>query len=271
LSRNLIIRVAVAVIFGPLIILLSYLGGNWLAGMIILLSAVGMAEFLYNEGIRPDSALFWISFIFGVGTAASSIIISPLWGGTIFIAGFLVVGLFLSLGRQAPGFLFGRSSAVVWAMAYLGLLYPFVFYIREDFPDAGGDWLLFLFGTLWLSDTLAMGAGKAIGRRKLAPQISPGKTTEGFVAGVMGGAITALILGHWRLSEQMLPLLLVGGILVSIVGQLGDLVESIWKRSVGAKDSSTIIPGHGGVLDRFDSLLFSAPALYWWLKFVIYG
>jgi phosphatidate cytidylyltransferase len=80
----------------------------------------------------------------------------------------------------------------------------------------------------------------------------------------------AVILKFWRLSEINVILLLVSGILVSIVGQLGDLVESCWKRAVGIKDSSSIIPGHGGVLDRFDSLLFASPVLFLFLKFFVY-
>ena len=131
--------------------------------------------------------------------------------------------------------------------------------------------MLFMFGTLWLSDTLAMFVGKAIGKRKLAPTVSPNKTVAGFVGGMTGGIIVALILGFWLLSNFDLYLLMIAGILISLIGQIGDLVESCWKKAIGIKDSSAIIPGHGGVLDRFDSLLFAAPVLYLFLIYFVYG
>ena len=115
---------------------------------------------------------------------------------------------------------------------------------------------------------MAMGVGKAIGRHKFAPTVSPNKTVEGFFGGLLGGIIVAVIMRLWLLSSFDWWVLIVAGLIVSLVGQLGDLVESMWKRSYGIKDSSAIIPGHGGVLDRFDSLLFAAPALYWFLKFI---
>jgi len=128
---------------------------------------------------------------------------------------------------------------------------------------------LFLFGTIWLADTLAMFGGKAFGKRKLAPTVSPNKTVAGFVSGIFGGLIVVTIMYFWRLAGTDIFILAGAGVLVSLIGQLGDLAESCWKRAIGIKDSSKIIPGHGGVLDRFDSLLFSAPALYIYLYYMI--
>jgi phosphatidate cytidylyltransferase len=270
MDRNLLIRTLVAVVFGPLIILISYLGGNWLIGMILLFAIIGAVEFMINIRVGVASATFWISLAFVGGMVATSLLVSPNWGMNLFVGYFLSIGLIMAVRRGSPEGLYATYTSLIWGMAYLGLLYPFIFYIRAHFPETGGDWLLFLFGTLWLSDSLAMWIGKSIGRRMLAPNVSPNKTVEGFIAGMFGGVIVAVILGYWRLSEVMLPLLVAAGLLISVVGQLGDLVESVWKRSLGIKDSSRIIPGHGGVLDRFDSLLFAAPALYWFLKFVIF-
>jgi phosphatidate cytidylyltransferase len=271
MSKNLIIRTMVAIIFGPLIILISYLGGHWLAGMILLFSAIGIIEFLTNSEILPKKFLFWLVVMGTIAIVSTAIYSTMSTVLFIFVIYFLLLGLFFSIRRMSPQHLFSQYSSIIWATAYLGLLYPFVYFIRNINPDKGGDWLLFLFSTLWLSDSLAMWAGSAIGSRKFAPTISPGKTLEGFIGGMFGGVIIAMLMGYWRLSEFMIPLLIGGGLLVSIIGQLGDLVESIWKRSIGIKDSSMIIPGHGGVLDRFDSLLFSAPALYFYLKFIVYG
>ena len=271
MNKNLITRIIVAAIFGPLIILCSYIGGYWLAGMLLLLVAIGIIEFLANGNIKANMVSFWITLPLVIGTATVSMLVSSQSGYMVFIAFFLLIGLILSVCKMPPELLYMRYASLVWGAVYLGLLYPFVFYIRSEFPESGGDWLLFLFGTIWLSDTLAMWVGKTIGSKKLATHVSPGKTAEGFIGGIFGGLLIAVLLGYWRLSAITLPLLVVAGLCVSIVGQLGDLVESVWKRAVGIKDSSAIVPGHGGILDRFDSLLFSAPILYWFLKFIVYG
>ncbi len=238
--------------------------------MLLLFVIIGGVEFLVNGNIKVNMFSFWITICFIAGTAALSIFGSSQWGYMAFIVFFVIMGIILSFCKMPPQVLFMRYSSLVWGTAYLGLLYPFVFYIRQEFPISGGDWLFFLFGTIWITDTLAMWVGKVIGSRKLAPHVSPGKTVEGFIGGIFGGIVTAVIIGYWRLSGVMLPVLIVAGLFISLIGQMGDLVESIWKRAVGIKDSSAIVPGHGGILDRFDSLLFSAPLLYWFLKFIVY-
>jgi phosphatidate cytidylyltransferase len=201
----------------------------------------------------------------------SSLFISPEWGFWNFIAYFLAIGVMLAIRKEDPEELFNRYASLIWGVAYIGLLYPVIYYIRNLSAESGGDWLLFLFGTLWLSDSLAMWVGKTMGQNKLAPMVSPNKTVEGFIGGIFGGLMVALILSFWRLADVPLFQLALIGIFISIVGQLGDLAESVWKRALRIKDSSTIIPGHGGVLDRFDSLLFAAPILFWFLRFIIYG
>lgn len=271
MNKNLITRIIVAAIFGPLIILCSYIGGYWLAGMLLLFVGIGIIEFLVNSNIKSNMSSFWITLLFVIGTAAVSMMISAQSGYIVFIVFFILIGLILSICKMPPELLYMRYANLVWGGAYLGLLYPFAYYIRSEFPESGGDWLLFLFGTIWLSDTLAMWVGKTVGSKKLAPHVSPGKTVEGFIGGIFGGVLVAVILGYWRLAVIPLPILVAAGLCISIIGQLGDLVESIWKRAVGIKDSSAVVPGHGGILDRFDSLLFSAPILYWFLKLIVYG
>jgi phosphatidate cytidylyltransferase len=259
----------VALIFGPLIIYFSYLGGNWLLGMILLFALIGSIEYMIGSGIKLCSAEFWITLLFTIEIIYVASMISFDFAFMTLAVYFILNGIIFAIRNEPPSELFNRQSRLVWVVAYLGLLYPFIFHIRT-LAENGGDWLLFLFGTLWLSDTLAMFVGKAFGKRKLAPTVSPNKTIAGFVGGLFGGVIAALIMAYWRLSDQTILSLIGAGILVSIVGQLGDLVESCWKRAIGIKDSSAIIPGHGGVLDRFDSLLFASPVLYLYLRFVLY-
>ncbi len=120
-------------------------------------------------------------------------------------------------------------------------------------------WLTFI-GT-WASDTFAYFVGSAIGKHRLCPTISPKKSIEGFIGGILGTMLCMGLLGTYFGFDTIIMLIM--GIWIAVIGTLGDLVESCFKRYVGIKDSGTLIPGHGGVLDRFDSLLFTAPLVYY--------
>ena len=124
---------------------------------------------------------------------------------------------------------------------------------------------LLVFST-WASDTFAFAVGKFMGKNKLCPEISPGKTQEGALGGFIGTIVTALIFS--AIFKFSLLHALAIGLIIAIMAPLGDLIESILKRACGAKDSGNIIPGHGGILDRFDSLLFAAPAVYAYLLLI---
>ncbi|WP_296895800.1 phosphatidate cytidylyltransferase [uncultured Megamonas sp.] len=126
-------------------------------------------------------------------------------------------------------------------------------------------WLTFI-GT-WASDSFAYFVGCSIGKHRLCPEISPKKSVEGFVGGILGSMICVGLLGNYFNFDMMIMLLM--GALIAIIGTFGDLVESCIKRFVGIKDSGTLIPGHGGVLDRFDSLLFTAPLVYYIAIFLL--
>lgn len=264
----MLIRTVVALIFGPLIIYLSYLGGFWLLGLILVLAGIGIGEFVIQSLGKKQRFLLVLSILFTAGLILSSTLLDFTMTLMIYITYLLLIGMILSIRNQPPSDLFNQILLLSWGVAYVGLLYPFIYHIRE--MAGTGDWLLFLFGTIWLSDSLAMWIGKAFGKRKLAPTVSPNKTIAGFVGGMAGGVIVSVLLYFWLLSDFNIVALIFAGLLVSFVGQLGDLVESCWKRSIGIKDSSGIIPGHGGILDRFDSLLFAAPILYLYLKYFLF-
>ncbi len=134
----------------------------------------------------------------------------------------------------------------------------------------GGMTVLTVFGSIWVCDSAAYFVGRAFGRHKLFERVSPNKTWEGAFAGFTGAVLAfvagkTLFLPYLSLAEAVLC-----GVLVGTFGQMGDLVESLLKRDAGVKDSSGLIPGHGGVLDRFDSLLFVSPVLFFYLDFIVF-
>lgn len=139
---------------------------------------------------------------------------------------------------------------------------------------AGFSLVAYPLAVTWMTDSTAYFAGKRWGKRRLIPSVSPGKTVVGAVAGLVGGvvagwAVTALLCVLW-LGLPVSPALgALGGLLISAVSQAGDLAESVWKREAGVKDSGTFFPGHGGILDRVDSLLFTIPTSYWWLSLIL--
>jgi phosphatidate cytidylyltransferase len=127
--------------------------------------------------------------------------------------------------------------------------------------------LLFLLVLLWVGDTMAYFTGRAIGRHKLAPEISPGKTWEGAVANLAGSVAVGLVAAQWIALPRMHLALMAAA--ANVAGQLGDLTESAYKRSAGAKDSGTLLPGHGGMLDRVDSLIFAAPVVWYYFHMLL--
>ena len=159
----------------------------------------------------------------------------------------------------------GHAAAAVFPSLYLGLPIGAMIAIR----DARGREVLFLLMlTVVVSDTAQYYTGRAFGRRPLAPRISPKKTIEGAVGGFVFGALLLVIAGEYWLPAVTRPMRAVLGVSVVALGIAGDLFESMLKRSAGVKDSSSLIPGHGGVLDRIDALLFAAPVYYIVLKYV---
>lgn len=156
----------------------------------------------------------------------------------------------------------------------LAALYPALFLypaaaVRFEFGEQRGlQWFLMLLAIIWLGDTFALVVGKRFGRTRFAPRISPKKTNEGAIGGLLAGVLGAILLQRFLFQGLPLQHVLFVSILLGIFGQLGDLAESMLKRAAEIKDSSNIIPGHGGVLDRLDSLLFAFPVTYLYLLFL---
>jgi phosphatidate cytidylyltransferase len=170
----------------------------------------------------------------------------------------------LTSWRGGPDAL-GVAAASLFPSLYLGLPLGAMIALREA---RGPEVLFLLMLTVVVSDSAQYYSGRALGRRLLAPTISPKKTIEGAAGGFLFGAVTLAVLGIWWLPTVHIALRAALGAAIVALGIAGDLFESMLKRSAGMKDSSTLIPGHGGVLDRIDALLFAAPVYYIVLKYV---
>ena len=175
-----------------------------------------------------------------------------------------LVGLFT---RQELVISLQSLAFTLLGMFYVGWLFSYVLLLRM--LSHGPDYVFYLFGVVWLGDAAALIFGRLFGRHKLAPRLSPGKTIEGAVGGFLGSLCGATLGGRWLLGQFTLTQCLAAGCLLAVLGQLGDLGESLLKRSSGVKDSGGLIPGHGGILDKIDGILFGAPALYYYVLYVI--
>jgi phosphatidate cytidylyltransferase len=201
-----------------------------------------------------------------------------IWGGLVTLAfvrpdragaafAVVVIGLLVaSLDRGSAGpARWQRVAVTLLGVCYVNWLLGHTISLRA-LPD-GVHWVLLLVWVTWLGETAAYAVGSLIGRHKLAPRISPGKTVEGAVAQLVASLLAALTAGGWLFPALVLRDAIVVGLLLGVLGQVGDLVESALKRSVGTKDTGQVIPGHGGILDRIDGLLFNAPALFYYVTY----
>ena len=156
------------------------------------------------------------------------------------------------------------------ATTYVGLLCGSLIRLRNDFP-VGWKLVFFLLLVVWLGDSGAYYVGKKFGKHKLSPRISPKKTIEGLAGGITTSIIAAIVIHFTFFPEFPLHHAIIAGVILSFAGVVGDLAESMWKRSADVKDSGTLLPGHGGFLDRFDSILFTAPILYCYWTLIVHG
>jgi phosphatidate cytidylyltransferase len=177
--------------------------------------------------------------------------------------------LTFALSRGADFESVSAAAATLLGAVYVGALGGTIAALRLVPPAEQGPWrILMLLVVIMASDTLAFFVGHAFGRRRLAPAVSPGKSVEGALGGIAGGVIGAFIVRHLGLPEMPALHAAAVGAAVAAMGIVGDLDESLLKRWAGVKDSGALFPGHGGMLDRLDSLLFGAPVLYYYFQYV---
>jgi phosphatidate cytidylyltransferase len=269
-------RVLSAVVFLPLLVLMAWTGGIVYLCFTLLVVGLALREFyllLEAKGLSPH----WKSGMFAV-------LLLPIaaylrwrtgrleewhFGGffTVLIGAVLLAELRRGAGKQAVV----NSAATFLGVLYIGWLGSHIGGLRElplgfHRPYAEGmSFALLPFALTWACDTGAYAAGRAFGRTRLMESVSPSKSVEGAVAGLLGSVAAAYGARAWFAPYLTSFDALALGLFCGVFGQLGDLVESLLKRDAETKDSSRLIPGHGGVLDRFDSLLFTAPIVYYYL------
>jgi len=271
--KDLAKRVSVAVWGIPLVLILSYLGDVYFLTLILIINGMALWEFYSlprRENIFPYRELgtflgtLFLLFVFW----------RPEWYSFLIFA-ILILFLLFQLTVQS-GIASQNTAFTITGFAYITVFLSTALFLRNDFSlffndrplplHAGGLFVIIIWASIWICDTAAYFGGRFTGKHKLAPTISPNKTVEGAIWGFIFGTLT-----FWLLARLFLPgisdiYFLLNGILVGIFGQIGDLVESRFKRDAGVKDTSSILPGHGGFLDRFDSFIFISPFLYILLK-----
>jgi phosphatidate cytidylyltransferase len=181
----------------------------------------------------------------------------------VFVLGCTVIILFT---RRPVNESLGGLSISAAAMIFLVLPFSAVVRLHGSGPE-GRKLLLFTLALVWAGDTLAYFVGRSVGRRKMAPQLSPKKTWAGAAANLVGSILVAVVAQRW-LHIPIYHLILMAS-LANIAGQAGDLLESAYKRSAGSKDSGTLLPGHGGMLDRIDALVLAAPVVWYYFSWIV--
>lgn len=260
-------RVLVSIAAIPFILIAAYLGGYYFFAFVALISLVSFYEFsllVKNKGANVNLILgaiiifiFLLNQFFNLIDIFAILILSSL--------SLLTVELFRNKGSA----IFNLGSTFL-GIFYIGIFSAALISLRELYADKLGAYLIIsIFASIWIGDSAAYYGGITFGRHKLFPRVSPKKSWEGAIFGFIFSVGTMILARVLMLDFLSWTNVLVIGVIIGIVGQIGDLVESLLKRDSEVKDSSSLIPGHGGFFDRFDSLLFSAPAIWLYLNYFV--
>lgn len=258
-------RVGTAIILIIIIIASLTLAPIWLFKLLLLLLTAGALLELFRLTFPNDRFSRYAGVVFG--TLFAGILIFAGFAGwilPILLTAFFVLTLIHMAYFTAVEGAISRLGIILFGTVYLGFTLPAFAWLRES--DHGRSLIVFTIAIVALGDTFAYGAGKLFGKHKFSPLISPKKTMEGFVASFFGGVLASFIC--WKIFWPELPMSLIIflGLAIAPVGAFGDLIESLVKRAYHVKDSGSLLPGHGGILDRVDALLFAAPFVYFTFK-----
>jgi phosphatidate cytidylyltransferase len=250
-------RLLVVIIGVPLGVAVIILGGPFFFGFAVLIALLALHEFYTLT--RPYRPNLLVGYLGGAGLIVGCYLLG-LAGVVAGLAALLLLLFFWAMGGRLGEHLVGRMSLTSLGVLWIALGLGHLVLMRE--LDRGLALTILVFGGTWLNDTFAYIFGRWFGRRRIAPRISPKKTMAGAVAGLAGAVLFAMavkLYSPWLPAREAAIL----GLVVGLAGQFGDLFESAVKRDLRIKDSGRLLPGHGGILDRFDSVLFAGPACYW--------
>lgn len=216
-------------------------------------------------GVRAVGAMGALGVVVGAAIYGPGRALPPIASGFVLLVAMALLARPAHLPRAGH-----HLAACLSGFLYIPLLASVLPLIKSGFGPSGAGWLTMTLCVAFFSDTVAYFFGRAFGRTKLYAAVSPKKTVEGSVGGLLGGVLATAAVGKlWLVPELGWLDACVLGVGGSVAGQIGDLVESMIKRTHGVKDSGTLLPGHGGMLDRVDALLFVAPLVYWYASLVV--
>lgn len=261
-GMNLVKRVAAAAVLAPVVIAAA-LWENPFAWLALVLLAVFLSLLEYAVMAFPVEELWDRMFLVMTGTLmAAFVMLLPRFLVEMGVWAVLVTAVALIVLSPDPPTAAARLGKHFLGIFMIAYLLSFAGLVKQ--MPQGGRWILLMLTTVWFGDTGAYFVGKTLGRHKLAPLVSPNKTWEGAIGG-LAASMGAGALATLYVSGLNLPLALVLSAFLGIMGQFGDLAESLVKRSYGVKDSGSLIPGHGGVWDRIDAIVFAAPMMFVYL------
>jgi phosphatidate cytidylyltransferase len=258
-------RVISGLLFLPVFYLVTWkLPPAYFAALVLLAAVIGQFEFYRMAkagGVTPDAVLGMVAGAFVILDSYHSLF--P--GDGKYPAAILLLIMIARLvsPRRVEGAL-EDISVTFLGIFYVAVLFSFQVAIRMSID--GKQWLVFLFFVIWASDIGAYSIGIPFGRHRLYEKVSPKKSIEGFIGALAAAAGMGLVCRIWFMPGVGLGEVVGIALMLAVIGTLGDLTESLFKRAVGVKDSGAVIPGHGGILDRMDSMLFAAPVLYYYLR-----
>lgn len=258
---NLLLRVITAVVLLPLVLWVVWLGGWPLFGLMTLVTLIALYEYFHMWAGR-DIPMIATGMVLGIVPGLVSMLY-PQYLGEAIIAAMMITILGFTLNPGPFETTWKRMATSVLGLAYCGVTCSFLYRVRVEHPEAEGrGWVYLILFVTWANDTCAYFAGRFLGKHKLFPLLSPKKTWEGAVGGLLG-SLAAAVAGHfWFAPHLGLLEALAIGLVAGVLAPLGDLAESLLKRSFEAKDSGVLLPGHGGLLDRIDAMLVTAPFVY---------
>jgi phosphatidate cytidylyltransferase len=266
-SGSLYKRVMAALVFGPVILWIFWTKGIVFYAFVSGITVVGQWELYRMLGGKPGTAHKIAGYLSGLCIIADAYFMSSAHLTYIIVSALAVFFLIEIIAGKTNKF--EHITLSITAAVYPALFLSFLVNIAQTGTAVIGGHssfiLLYILLVIWVFDTVSYFSGRAFGKHRFFPSVSPKKTVEGFIGGVAGAVIFGVIYGMTASPSHLAHFIAIA-VITALAGQAGDLSESIIKRDLRMKDSSNIIPGHGGILDRFDSLIFASPAVYFYVR-----